>query len=833
MRLYPRALAAASASIAFLTIAACGGERIADPAASSGSDLDASSVLIISPGSDTLAVGDSLALQGVVKDRYGNVLVNRVITWSSSDISVATVSGAGMLRALRAGQVQIIAISKRQRGTAYFTVATAPTIPVGTGADAECASPRAGWIFCDDFESDRLARYFEYDSAGGSFVRRPGVGVNGSTAMLVRFAAGQVAAGSLHLALGKVPAGAGLATVDGTTNTYRDLYYRVYVRNDATWTGGGGDKLMRAQSIVASNWAQAMDLPVWTDPVPNENYLEVDPESGTDAAGNVVTTKYNDFANLRYLGLARSTLPMFDASHVGQWYCVEAHAKLNDAGQSNGVAELYINGALAAQHANMNWVGNFSAYGINAVFVENYWNAGSPKAQQRYIDRLVVSTQPIGCNAAPAPPPAPPPAPTLQAVVLAPTSVTLLAGATQQFSAVGQWSDGSSKIEPVTYAVTGGSMNASGLYTAGSTAGSYRVVATSGTGKADTSSVIVNVSAATLQAVVLTPASATLAAGATQLFSAVGQWSDGSSKVEPVTYSVTGGSMGAAGLYTAGATAGSYRVIATSGTGKADTSAVTVTVSTPPATGAWISEDFSTYTSTVNMFANPRGDFLSAWDEYKTRISLDTTVGYGGSTRSMKYSFPDRTTTAIDLTDPSVSKTANSRCSDISIQRYMPLPVESSEIWMEVYAKFAPNFTTVAPTSWGCTNNPDYKFLFYRVLPEPERYEIKVGTYGIPNFITARFPGGPTDTPPTTRPASIFDGQWHRFRMHGKVNTNGQVNGVYEAWIDNILFYQATNVNIPYKIEGIWLGANLNQGPAQVQDMWFGRVQIFNGNPGW
>ncbi|HSG82883.1 MAG TPA: hypothetical protein VLC48_11565, partial [Gemmatimonadota bacterium] len=42
---------------------------------------------------------------------------------------------------------------------------------------AECAAPDPAWIWCDDFESDRLDRYFEYSDAGGSFVRQTDVGV--------------------------------------------------------------------------------------------------------------------------------------------------------------------------------------------------------------------------------------------------------------------------------------------------------------------------------------------------------------------------------------------------------------------------------------------------------------------------------------------------------------------------------------------------------------------------------------------------------------------------------------------------------------------------------
>jgi hypothetical protein len=31
--------------------------------------------------------------------------------------------------------------------------------------------------------------------------------------------------------------------------------------------------------------------------------------------------------------------------------------------------------------------------------LENYWNNGAPRNEDRYIDNFVVSTQPIGCAA--------------------------------------------------------------------------------------------------------------------------------------------------------------------------------------------------------------------------------------------------------------------------------------------------------------------------------------------------------------------------------------------------------------------------------------------------
>ena len=261
----------------------------------------------------------------------------------------------------------------------------------------ECAHARPEWIFCDDFESNRLARYFEYDTRDSSFRPVSGTGVLGSTAMRAHFAPGQTNAGSLKLAFGKVPV-ASLHPVDSGTTVYRDIYWRIYVRTDSGWTGGGGDKLSRAQSLVSARWAQGMGAPVWSGAGADAAYLVIDPYSGVDASGSLVATSYNDFPHLRWLGAARSTEPIFDAAHVGRWYCIEAHARLEDPGRSNGVFELWIDDWLEARRADLRWTGRQSDYGINTVFLENYWNAGSPAEQSRYFDDFVVSTQRIGCG---------------------------------------------------------------------------------------------------------------------------------------------------------------------------------------------------------------------------------------------------------------------------------------------------------------------------------------------------------------------------------------------------------------------------------------------------
>jgi len=267
------------------------------------------------------------------------------------------------------------------------------------GAVVECGTAKPGWIWCDDFEQDRLGQYFEIDDASGTFLRMGGVGREGSFGMRVRFAAGQTNGGALHLAFGRTPQ-AYFRPVDAGTADYRDVYWRMYVMHQAGWVGGGGDKLSRALSFAsATTWAEAVFAHVWSGsaPGPDQDYLMLDPASGTDESGTLRTTQHNDFANMRWMGAARGTTPLFDAGHVGRWYCVEARARLNDAGQSNGVFQLWIDGVLEAERTGLNWVGSFTDYGINSVFFESYWNSGSPVAQERYFDNLVVSTQRIGC----------------------------------------------------------------------------------------------------------------------------------------------------------------------------------------------------------------------------------------------------------------------------------------------------------------------------------------------------------------------------------------------------------------------------------------------------
>jgi hypothetical protein len=180
-------------------------------------------------------------------------------------------------------------------------------------------------------------------------------------------------------------------------------------------------------------------------------------------------------------------------------------------------------------------------------------------------------------------------------VTISPTSATIAAGGTQQFTAVVKNSKGNVLAVTPIWAVTsgGGTITATGLFTAPQQPGTSTVsVSCSGI----TATATVTVTPGPLATITVTPNPATLAPGALQTFTAVGR--DALNNVVAITPVWTvvngGGSINASsGVFTAGPTQGTYTntVVATSGalSGSATvivtpTGLATITVTPNPAT---------------------------------------------------------------------------------------------------------------------------------------------------------------------------------------------------------------------------------------------------------
>jgi hypothetical protein len=121
---------------------------------------------------------------------------------------------------------------------------------------------------------------------------------------------------------------------------------------------------------------------------------------GADAAGNVFDRGNSTGTSIWLPRTPGATVLYGDRPSGSDWLCIEAHVRLNDPGQQNGVEEFWINETLDARRIDQDHVGGYAEHGLNQVVFENYWNGGSPQQNVIYRDNMVVSTAAIGCLAA-------------------------------------------------------------------------------------------------------------------------------------------------------------------------------------------------------------------------------------------------------------------------------------------------------------------------------------------------------------------------------------------------------------------------------------------------
>lgn len=202
------------------------------------------------------------------------------------------------------------------------------------------------------------------------------------------------------------------------------------------------------------------------------------------------------------------------------------------------------------------------------------------------------------------------PAPPAVSVTIQPGSAALLPGATQQFSASVANASNTAVTWSVQEGAGAGSISATGLYTAptgvGPAPATFHVAATSvaDSGK----SAVALVTVAPPIAVAITPGAATLLPGGTQAFSASVVGTTNQTVTWSVQEGTSGGSITAAGLYTAPASitgaSATFHVVATSAADPARTATAAVGISALPA--------ISSFTATPGIIA-PGATVALAW----------------------------------------------------------------------------------------------------------------------------------------------------------------------------------------------------------------------------
>lgn len=280
---------------------------------------------------------------------------------------------------------------------------TTPPVVSIPQSKMECSERRKdpNVIWCDDFENtnslDRTqANYYQVDRySPDTFNVTNEVPFGGNSSLKATYLPGIDTPGNVVLAFGKNP----LAPNNGRSQNenFQEIYWRFYHRTGAGWEGNP-HKLTRVTMFVNSSYGQGMIAHIWQD---NQLGVNFDPVSLiTEQNGNSVAlaNTFNDWNYMTWLG--RSTTPspqIYSSSYVNRWVCVEVHVKLNSLGQADGIGEFWIDDQQIYRRTTLDYRRSYDAFGLNAIYLENYHGGGMEQQQSRYFDNFVVSRNRIGC----------------------------------------------------------------------------------------------------------------------------------------------------------------------------------------------------------------------------------------------------------------------------------------------------------------------------------------------------------------------------------------------------------------------------------------------------
>ena len=131
----------------------------------------------------------------------------------------------------------------------------------------------------------------------------------------------------------------------------------------------------------------------------------VPPHPGRGSMASEVVAKQatsGQFVSLPQTRGGYSQSNMF-VTQTGRWYTIEVRRRLNDAGQRNGIFQMWVDGQLISEHTNVlfrvPFDGTFGSnfdYGTNFAMISNYMAIGSSRQQSVFYDDVKFSTTYIG-----------------------------------------------------------------------------------------------------------------------------------------------------------------------------------------------------------------------------------------------------------------------------------------------------------------------------------------------------------------------------------------------------------------------------------------------------
>jgi uncharacterized protein YjdB len=473
--------------------------------------------IAITPANPSLAAGTNqqLTATGTYSDGSTQNLTNTVV-WSSSATGVATVANTGLANAVAVGSATITATSGAISGTTTLTVTQAtlvsiavtpaiPTIALGTkqqftaigtytDSSTQDITATAQWssdtlsvaTISNDSGSQGLATSL---ATGTAKVTATSGSINGNTTLTV----GSAALTSIAVTPANPSLPSGITQQFTATGTYTDGTTQNLTAT-ASWssdppavatinTSGLATTVTAGSANISATSGTISSATLLTVTTATLVSIAITPQNVTVPKGMTqqftATGTYSDGTT-------------HDLTTVGYWTSSDATvATISDAAGTNGLAT-----TLGA--------------GSTTITV----TSGSVSANTTFNVSAAA----------------------LVSIAIAPQSDSIALGTTQQFTATGTYTDGTTQdlttivtwaSDTATVAVISNATGSNGLATSAG-AGVANISATSGT---ISSSTTLTVTGAALVSIAVTPGSASLAAGLTQQLTATGTYSDGTTQV--------------------------------------------------------------------------------------------------------------------------------------------------------------------------------------------------------------------------------------------------------------------------------------------------------------
>ena len=363
----------------------------------------------VSPSTASIAVGATVALSATVKDAQGNTMTGQPVSWSTSNLAIATVNSNGVVTGVSAGPATITATSSGKSGTSSVTVTAAPPPP----------PPPGTLLFQENFEDANIASRGWYDNTN----------VVLSTTEHI---AGSTSSAQYHWLQGATTPTTGASERHKFTAS-STVYISYYVKYSANWVGSGHDyhphefylmstldddyggpsngflvayleqnyqnggiPLMALQDNKSVNYNNG--------PLPNNLVGVTEDRSTCGCNGMIEPNMYSECFDIGGYFYSRKQLtgpvsfqPNPGPGYKNNWNFVEAYYQLNTVvngiGQADGIMQYWFNGVLVIdRHDIVYRTGAHPTIQFNQFLIGPYIGDGSPVDQSMWVDNLRVAT---------------------------------------------------------------------------------------------------------------------------------------------------------------------------------------------------------------------------------------------------------------------------------------------------------------------------------------------------------------------------------------------------------------------------------------------------------